>query len=172
VPAVEVLTPTAGPFTLLPTSEKGKGRALILDPETTDLTTETKEKIDLRLYKTTNRSIYDQATARASESLSDCGRSMELSEAYLQGKITPGAEVLLHTKAHLLETSTSNIAIQSPTGEWITPTLNERTSPFLDGVMRRCLLHEGIIREGEVTVSDFEEAKKEGRRVIGFNGLR
>lgn len=66
---MEVLTPTAGPFVLLPTREKGKGRALILDPRRTDLSAGTDEEVDLRLYKTTNRNIYDQATARGSKSI-------------------------------------------------------------------------------------------------------
>jgi len=71
-----------------------------------------------------------------------------------------------------LETATSNIAIQSKTGEWITPILNREKTPFLDGVMRRYLLEQGVIRQGELTLRDYEEAKRDGRRVIGFNGLR
>jgi len=86
-------------------------------------------------------------------------------------------EVLLHTDTHVLETTTSNIAIQIPSSnpgqpEWVTPQLDSERLPFLDGVMRRHLLAEGVIREGQVTVADWEEAKNEGRRVIGFNGLR
>lgn len=42
----------------------------------------------------------------------------------------------------------------------------------MDGVMRQYLLAEGVIREEDLTVDDWEEAKREGRRVIGFNGLR
>jgi branched-subunit amino acid aminotransferase/4-amino-4-deoxychorismate lyase len=80
-------------------------------------------------------------------------------------------EVLLHTSTHLLETATSNIAIQTSDG-WITPRLNRETSPFLNGVMRRYLLDQGVISDGDLTVEDLEQAKKDGRRVIGFNGLR
>lgn len=80
--------------------------------------------------------------------------------------------MLLHAKGRLLETATSNIAIQSASGEWITPRLDRQTAPFLDGVMRRYLLSQGIIREEELKVEDYTGAKMEGRRVIGFNGLR
>jgi len=38
--------------------------------------------------------------------------------------------------------------------------------------MRRYLLDEGIISEEELGVGDLEAAKREGRRVLGFNGLR
>jgi hypothetical protein len=38
--------------------------------------------------------------------------------------------------------------------------------------MRQYLLAEGVIREEDLTVDDWEKAKREGRRVIGFNGLR
>lgn len=81
-------------------------------------------------------------------------------------------EILLHTSTHLLETATSNIAIQTETGVWITPKLNRKETPFLDGVMRRYLLEQGSIEEGELDVEDFEKAREEGRRIIGFNGLR
>jgi len=81
-------------------------------------------------------------------------------------------EVLLHTSTYILETATSNIAIQSQTGEWITPILNREKTPFLEGVMRRYLLEHGVIGQGELTLRDFEEAKRDGRRIIGFNGLR
>jgi len=81
-------------------------------------------------------------------------------------------EILLHTSAHLLETATSNIAIESERGEWITPKLDRGETPFLDGVMRRYLLDQGLIQEGKLGVEDFKNAKREERRVIGFNGLR
>jgi len=38
--------------------------------------------------------------------------------------------------------------------------------------MRRYLLDQGAIKEGELGIEDFEKAKREGKRVIGFNGLR
>jgi branched-subunit amino acid aminotransferase/4-amino-4-deoxychorismate lyase len=81
-------------------------------------------------------------------------------------------EILLHTSTQLLETATSNIAIQTETGEWITPKLNKKGTPFLDGVMRRYLLDQGFIKESELRVEDFEKAQRKGKRVIGFNGLR
>jgi branched-subunit amino acid aminotransferase/4-amino-4-deoxychorismate lyase len=81
-------------------------------------------------------------------------------------------EILIHTSTQLLETATSNIAIQSETGEWITPKLDIEKTPFLDGVMRRYLLEQGSIKGGELDVEDFEKAREEGRRIIGFNGLR
>jgi branched-subunit amino acid aminotransferase/4-amino-4-deoxychorismate lyase len=85
--------------------------------------------------------------------------------------MTSHSEVLLHTSTHLLETATSNIAIQTSDG-WITPRLNRETTPFLSGVMRRYLLDQAVIVVGDLSVRDFEEAKMDGRRVIGFNGLR
>lgn len=86
-------------------------------------------------------------------------------------------EVLLHTSNHLLESVTSNIAIHSPASDgkgpqWVTPLLHGDDVPFLDGVMRKYLLSKGVIREGELTVDDWGNCKKEGGRVIGFNGLR
>jgi branched-subunit amino acid aminotransferase/4-amino-4-deoxychorismate lyase len=81
-------------------------------------------------------------------------------------------EILLNTSTHLLETATSNIAIQTETGEWITPRLDRAKTPFLDGVMRRYLLDQGLIKEGALSIEDFEKAREEGRRIIGFNGLR
>ena len=91
-------------------------------------------------------------------------------------KIAP-PEVLLHTDTHILETTTSNIALHLPLSvpgkpEWVTPRLDKDRLPFLDGVMRRRLIVIGVLREGEVTVQDWERAKREGTRVIGFNGLR
>ena len=84
---------------------------------------------------------------------------------------------MLHDGTDLLETVTSNIAIHKPgtnpgDPEWITPRLHVRDKPFLHGVMKRYLLDKGILQEGEVTVAAWAEAKREGRRVIGFNGLR
>jgi len=84
----------------------------------------------------------------------------------------PGVEILLHTSTHILETATSNIAIQTQEGTWITPILDREKTPFLAGVMRGYLLDKGEITEGEVSVQDILEARKDGRRVIGFNGLR
>jgi hypothetical protein len=54
----------------------------------------------------------------------------------------------------------------------VTPKLDGRDLPFLDGVMRRDLLARGVIVEGEVMIDDWHRAKREGWRVIGFNGLR
>jgi hypothetical protein len=34
------------------------------------------------------------------------------------------------------------------------------------------LIDEGVVKESELTISDYEQARKDGRRVIGFNGLR
>lgn len=84
----------------------------------------------------------------------------------------PKPEVLLHTDRYLLETATSNIAIQNADGGWLTPRLDRVNAPFLDGVMRRYLLDQGVVQEAELTIDDLHRAKREGRRVIGFNGLR
>jgi branched-subunit amino acid aminotransferase/4-amino-4-deoxychorismate lyase len=106
------------------------------------------------LYKTTQREVYDSAFLRGGSS---------------------HPEVLLHTATHLLETTTSNIALHIPArngeADWLTPRL-QGESPFLDGVVRRELLKRGLIREGEVQVEDWERCKMEGRGVVGFNGLR
>jgi len=122
------------------------------------------------MYKTTDRRIYDEATARVCKLYLFSYTYQK--EADDIADVPSHPEVLLHTSAHLLETATSNIAFQSQTGEWITPILNREKTPFLDGVMRRYLLEQGVIREGALTLRDFEEAKTDGRRVIGFNGLR
>jgi len=45
--------------------KQGATRALTLDPKVTDISSETAEEIDARMLKTTNRTIYDQASARA-----------------------------------------------------------------------------------------------------------
>jgi len=115
------------------------------------------------MYKTTNREIYDEASARA--------RTFTQSSLCL-ADVKANKEILLHTTTHLLETATSNIAIQIGRGEWITPILDRTKTPFLDGVMRRYLLDQGLIKEGELGVEDFEMARREKRRIIGFNGLR
>jgi branched-subunit amino acid aminotransferase/4-amino-4-deoxychorismate lyase len=81
-------------------------------------------------------------------------------------------EVLLRTSTQLLETATSNIAVENEKGEWITPKLDREETPFLDGVMRRYLLDQELIKEGELNIEDYEKAREEGRRIIGFNGLR
>ena len=90
---------------------------------------------------------------------------------------SPNPEVLLHTTTHILETSTSNVALLLPSShsrspEWVTPRLARETVPFLDGVMRQHLLETGIIHEKELTLDDWSQVVREGRRVIGFNGLR
>jgi len=122
------------------------------------------------MYKTTDRRIYDEATARVCKPFlfSYAGED----EADDVADIPSHPEVLLHSSTHLLETATSNIAIQTKTGEWITPTLDREQTPFLNGVMRRYLLDKGVTREGKLTLREIEEAKRDGRRVIGFNGLR
>ena len=75
------------------------------------------------------------------------------------------------------------VAAEEDEGEWVTPRLSALradTKPgsdhavavFLDGVVRQELLARVWIKEGEVTVQDFERCRAEGRPVIGFNGLR
>lgn len=144
-PPFSLMFPPASPFT---------PRALVLDPYITDLGDQSEVELDWRRHKTTHREIYDQATARGGPS---------------------HPEVLLHTCDRLLETATSNIALHLPgnkdESEWITPALNG-DAVFLNGVVRRELLERGLIREGNVTVNDFERCRLEGRRIIGFNGLR
>jgi len=150
----------AGPFQWFPLAEgPAKRRPLVLDAVALEPGgSETSEERDLRLYKTTNRAVYDDA-ARRGNTLTHGSRP----------------EVFLHTSTHLLETTTSNVALYDPLPgqpDWVTPALDTKERPFLDGVMRGYLLEEAVIREGEVTLSDWERCKADGRRVIGFNGLR
>jgi hypothetical protein len=136
---------------------------LILDPHATSLE-ETLDR-DVWLYKTTQRAHYDAASVRGGPS---------------------HPEVLLHTTTHLLETATSNVALRLPLHpnadaagtleyEWVTPCLSE-TRPFLDGTVRQELLERGVLREGEVTMEDWERCRVESTDgevvVVGFNGLR
>ncbi|WVW82973.1 hypothetical protein I302_104989 [Kwoniella bestiolae CBS 10118] len=155
----------AGPFTFLPSfTLPSTRRPVILDPEDTLINSQSQsdpsDEVDLRLYKTLNREMYDTAYERG-------GRLVNPS-------IHP--EVILHTPTHLLETTTSNLAIllsspNSHPNKWITPKLSGE-SPFLNGVMRRYLLRKGVIEEGEVTVEMIRQIRKNGGRIIGFNGLR
>ncbi|WVF72080.1 hypothetical protein IAT40_006892 [Kwoniella sp. CBS 6097] len=196
----------AGPFQLLPDTSSPKAspgpglgpgpelgqqrsrRPLVLDPVDTDLSLESNGELDLRLYKTTDRGMYDEAHARGG--------------ALLSPDLHP--EVLLHTSTRILETTTSNIAVlptvppanlsdsgtdSSPTRKWLTPRLrstnaNERCDEdeedqekgrggiFLNGVMRRYLLENGIIQESDITVDQLLQIWRDGGRIIGFNGLR
>jgi hypothetical protein len=58
-----------GPFQLDIPNEKGKTRPMILDPENIDIASETPEDVDCRMFKTTNRTVYDSASTRARKSL-------------------------------------------------------------------------------------------------------
>lgn len=75
------------------------------------------------------------------------------------------------------ELSFSNIAFHVPDladpsqPEWITPA-EEDATPFLPGVMRRYLLGRGVLREGRVTVRQYRQWVKEGKQIVGMNGLR
>ncbi|KAK4686873.1 cytokinin riboside 5'-monophosphate phosphoribohydrolase, partial [Tremellales sp. Uapishka_1] len=155
---VEVVPAPAGcgPFTCLPQPEgTTTRRPLVLDP----IDTEPEDDPHLRMYKTVERSMYDCASARGSK------LHPELSHP----------EVLLHTSTHLLESATSNIAVYRPEPgqpDWLTPILDTKEAPFLPGVMREYLLESKIIREGEVRLEDWAEVKRDGGRLIGFNGLR
>lgn len=83
-------------------------------------------------------------------------------------------EVVLHTEAGvLLEGTTSNIALQDPsTGQWLTPALGGAEGQMLAGTVRAELLEKGAVKEARLTVGDWERARVEGWRVIGFNGVR
>ncbi|OCF41437.1 TIGR00730 family protein [Kwoniella heveanensis CBS 569] len=168
-------------------------RPLILDPIVTDLSQKDSDELDLRLYKTTDRGMYDTAYARGG--------------ALLPPDVHP--EVLLHTSSLVLETTTSNIAVLPPlssststasttghnqkhnpetTRKWLTPRLTRRgTTPqergeegatasasayFLNGAMRRYFLDNDIIQETDLTVDELRQMWSDGGRIIGFNGLR
>ncbi|WWD01279.1 hypothetical protein V866_008222 [Kwoniella sp. B9012] len=151
----------AGPFTLLPSPDRPNDRRpMILDSQDSPINSEPTEETDLRLYKTVNRDIYDEAYGRGQTNTTGTSHN----------------EVLLHTPSSILETTTSNIAILLPNShspKWITPILSKDT-PFLNGVMRRYLLSQGVIEEGEVSIDMLNELREEGKggRIIGFNGLR
>ncbi|WWC69351.1 uncharacterized protein I206_103290 [Kwoniella pini CBS 10737] len=147
----------AGPFAFLPSASRSAiRRPVVFDQEITDISLESSDQIDLRLHKTTNREMYDEAYARG--------------QTIVPSNIHP--EVILHDGINILETTTSNIAIKcSNSDEWITPKLN-KNQPFLNGVMRRYLVAKGIIQEGEVTIDMIRKVKSENGRLIGFNGLR
>ena len=58
-----------GPFRLLPAEGRpSDARPLLLDPQDTDISAESSSSRDLRLYKTTDRALYDAAAARAGQS--------------------------------------------------------------------------------------------------------
>ncbi len=73
------------------------------------------------------------------------------------------------------ESCTSNIAIHDPQpghrAEWVTPRHSPAT-PFLRGVMRQELIERGQLREEDVTVRRLQEAVRQGKLVVGMNGLR
>ncbi|WVQ78376.1 hypothetical protein IAT38_000462 [Cryptococcus sp. DSM 104549] len=152
----------AGPFQWHPAAERPAPelcRPVMLDPELTRPEVEGEEKTARRLYKTSERGIYDAASARG-ERISN-----------------EHPEVILRTSTNLLETATSNIAIllthpdPSFPPVWVTPRITHST-PLLNGVMRRFLLDEGVLVEGDLTEKHWESVKNGEGRVIGFNGLR
>ncbi|KAL7424079.1 hypothetical protein Q5752_001664 [Cryptotrichosporon argae] len=149
----------AGPFrwVLDPPPPPSPKRRLLLDPVDTVLG---EGEDDWRLYKTVRRDMYDAASDRGARALGEPGTH---------------PEVLQHTPTRLLETNTSNVALELPGLDgamvWLTPALRPG-APFLNGVFRRHLLAAGQVVEAELTVDDFARAKREGRRVVGFNGLR
>ncbi|WVN86766.1 uncharacterized protein L203_101938 [Cryptococcus depauperatus CBS 7841] len=145
----------AGPFCFdIPITPALSKRPLILDPNDTIIDLESDFQKDYRLYKTDRRKMYDEAYTRCAG----------LSQTH--------PEVLIHTSTHLLETTTSNIAILLPhLTHWITPRIS-KTTPLLDGVLRQHLLKQGSIIEGNLSVENYLQAKQQGGRVIGFNGLR
>ncbi|ORY24976.1 hypothetical protein BCR39DRAFT_499646 [Naematelia encephala] len=174
-------TPSSNPGSALDSTNSPiplKRRPIIIDPKAIPPSTESKMLRDTRLYKTLNRKVYTNATSRG-EALSG---------------IT-GIEVVVHTGEWILEGTTSNIAIEESDSDnenrregsaegkgqgegmrvrarWITPRLIRDERPFLDGVMRNELLEKGVIKEGDLTIQDLIRARDQGRRIIGFNGLR
>lgn len=68
---VHPLTPYyyLGPFTFLPGKTRpASTRPLVLDQQSVNVSGESGEELDLRLYKTTNREMYDRAYERGGES--------------------------------------------------------------------------------------------------------
>ncbi|WVQ71796.1 hypothetical protein IAR50_001338 [Cryptococcus sp. DSM 104548] len=138
----------------IPPQKSSQLRPVVLDPQVSHIAHEGQTEKDRRLYKTDQRGMYDAAYARGGQ----------LS--------TEHPEVVIHNGTHLLETTTSNIAIQRPSEQrWITPRIGEST-PLLNGVLRRYLLESDVIEEGSLTLEDLDMVKKGEGRLIGFNGLR
>ncbi|ORY86244.1 aminotransferase [Protomyces lactucae-debilis] len=104
---------------------------------------------DLRLvqHKTTLREHYEEPVKR-------------LGTSY-----TAHQEVLLYNKQGLITEGTiSSIAVRRQ-GKWITPRVE---SGCLAGVMRRCLLNQDMITEGDIHKDELQN----GESVIIFNALR
>ncbi|ODO10836.1 TIGR00730 family protein [Cryptococcus amylolentus CBS 6273] len=138
----------------IPTEKSPQLRPVVLDPQVTHIARENQSEKDYRLYKTDQREMYDAVYARGGQ----------LSAEH--------PEVIIHNGTHLLETTTSNIAILRSTEQrWITPRIGSST-PLLNGVLRRYLLEKGAIEVGELTLQDLDMVKKGQARLIGFNGLR
>lgn len=78
----------------------------------------------------------------------------------------------------ITELTTSNIAIflkddddDDGKGTWITPSFSP-DHPFLRGVMRQELLDRGWIHERTISVREWKRWAREGRPMVGLNGLR
>jgi len=138
--------PGLPPYSLIPPTTPQPTRALYLDPQPSPTTA---SELAYRQYKTSRRDVYASAAARV-------------------GGEFP--EVVLHADGELLEGTTTNIAMLLD-GVWVTPRITE-SSPILAGTARAYLLDTGVIREGTLTVHDWDKAMRGEVRVIAFNGLR
>jgi len=145
----------------LPTASMLTPKPVMLDP--LPLNGDTNE--DLLNYKTTQRSVYQEAAGRANSS----AREHDL---------PPPFDVLLHRRSGssdlLTELGTSNVAVYDPKPglpDWITPA-HGGNLPFLCGVMREELLGMGLLRTGDISVDHLKAWDEEGRVIVGMNGLR
>jgi len=103
-------------------------------------------------HKTTSRQVYDDARVRA-------------------GVGANGIEdVLMHNEAgEITECSIANIALEEPSGLWITP---HRDCGLLPGVMRAELIRLDQILERTILLNELQLAMHAGRRLVAFNSVR
>lgn len=146
---------------------------------------------DLYRYKTTQREAYDQAARRSSEgNFPGQGTALKCIDDSRLENALPNAQIfdaLLHWPSPdnptsspaqdlITELTTSNIAIHAPSqthvAQWVTPRFHPYKAPFLRGVMRTYLTSRGELREEDITVEQFGRMAREGRTVVGMNGLR
>ncbi|KNC81552.1 hypothetical protein SARC_06127 [Sphaeroforma arctica JP610] len=103
-------------------------------------------------FKTTHRTTYNEARARASIG---GGKAFDV--------------VLYNERGEITETSICNLAVENDAGELVTPPVS---CGLLAGVQRSELLVAGTITEGLVLLSDLQAAAKADRRILCFNSAR
>jgi len=103
-------------------------------------------------HKSLWRSAYDQARQRV------LGEGSDLFDV-----------IMYNEKEEVTETTIANIAVETESGDWLTPPLS---CGLLPGVQRASLLSSGELREGVITVAQLVAAAASGRRLICMNSVR